>query len=194
MALNAMDEPRALIQQTVAMFNPSGDVEAVHRISETMRQTEEIRKKSRQESQGVLRALSRKLESVKSGATRPPGVADEHAHAARMVGLDREKFALAKGINELEQNLSSLEAGLQQIRDEIAALEAEDAEEEVPPDQTVLKLQIYRSLGIELVEDAVGNYTKARIRSFPRNDIHTLVIDDKYSRFFYANYLWGMLL
>jgi len=176
------------------MFDPSGDVDAVHRIAETMRQTEEIRKQGKEESLGVLRALSRKLEIAKTAAARPPGAPDEHTHTQNMVALDREKFALAKNINELEQGVSSLVAGLQQVKDEIVALEAEEAEEEVPPDQTVLKLQICRSLGIELVEDAFGNYTKVRICSSPRNDIHTLIIDDKYSRFFYANYLWGMML
>lgn len=82
-------------------------------------------------------ALSRKLEMAKTGAARPPGAPDENTHTQNMVALEREKFSLAKNINELEQGVSSLEAGLQQVKNEIIALETEEAEEEVPPDQTV---------------------------------------------------------
>ena len=68
-----------------------------------------------------------------------------------------------------------------------------------------LRLKVYRGLGIDLVEDGSGGYTKAVVRMFvlrvqliwvgnaKKKDVHVVNIESKYSRFFYANYLWDLL-
>lgn len=53
-----------------------------------------------------------------------------------------------------------------------------------------LRLKIYRSLGIDVEADKAGNYNKAIIRNGRKGDVHVVNIDPKFSRFFYANYLW----
>ncbi|KAF9978852.1 kinetochore-associated Ndc80 complex subunit spc24 [Actinomortierella ambigua] len=54
----------------------------------------------------------------------------------------------------------------------------------------VLKLHLYRTLGVELVEDDRGNYSKARIRS--KNDVHLVKFDDELSPYFQTNLLWDL--
>lgn len=56
--------------------------------------------------------------------------------------------------------------------------------------QARLKLKVYRSLGIEVESDGAGGYNKAIIRNARKGDLHVVNIDPKFSRFFYANYLW----
>jgi kinetochore protein Spc24 len=53
-----------------------------------------------------------------------------------------------------------------------------------------LKLKVYRSLGIDIEADNAGNYNKAVVRNAQKGDVHVVNIDPKFSRFFYANYLW----
>jgi kinetochore protein Spc24 len=64
---------------------------------------------------------------------------------------------------------------------------------------------VYRGLGIDLVEDGSGGYAKAVVRMLcscgwanlvgnaKKKDVHVVNIESKYSRFFYANYLWDLL-
>ena len=57
---------------------------------------------------------------------------------------------------------------------------------------------MFQSLGINLIEDAEAAskggplYPKAQIRCASKNDIHTIEFDTKFSKFFYANYIWEM--
>lgn len=81
-------------------------------------------------------ALSRQLESTKALASRPNSTPSEMDHSDRMVALDREKFGVAKSINELEQEVSGLEIELARLRDEWEELKTVDVEAEQPKDVT----------------------------------------------------------
>lgn len=60
-------------------------------------------------------------------------------------------------------------------------------------DPVVLKLKVYRSLGIDVEADAAGTYNKAVIRNNAKGDVHVVNIDPKFSRYFYANYFWSTM-
>lgn len=61
-------------------------------------------------------------------------------------------------------------------------------------DEVLLKLKVYRSLGMECERESENaEYTKAVVRNSRRGDVHVINIDNKFSKFFYANYLWDML-
>jgi kinetochore protein Spc24 len=60
-------------------------------------------------------------------------------------------------------------------------------------DEVTLKLKIYRGLGIDLVRDSDGEYTKAVIRNGSQVGLNVVNLDNKLSRFFYVNYFWQML-
>lgn len=61
-------------------------------------------------------------------------------------------------------------------------------------DEVLLKLKVYRSLGMEIErDDESGEYNKVVITSDKKGDIHVVNMDGKFSKFFYANYFWKML-
>jgi kinetochore protein Spc24 len=57
-----------------------------------------------------------------------------------------------------------------------------------------LKLKVYRMLNIDVEPDKeTGLYTKAVVRNTQKGDVHVVNIDPKFSRYFYANYLWNTM-
>lgn len=89
-------------------------------------------------------------------------------HVSSMLDLEREKFGLAKSINDLESGTNALESTLSKLKEESACLDNEDPLKKDThtsvDDSNILRLKVYRSLGIELVEDDKGNYSKAIAR------------------------------
>jgi kinetochore protein Spc24 len=60
--------------------------------------------------------------------------------------------------------------------------------------EVLLKLKVYRGLGIEVEKDELnGEYSKAVVRNGSKGDVHVINLDQKFSKFFYANYFWGTL-
>ena len=113
-----------------------------------------------------------------------------------MLHLDRTKFTLAKQINDLESSTHLLEIKLQSLKEELDMIDTEDALSDprnVAEDDVVLKLKVYRSLGIEVEMDEGGVFEKAVVRNSRRGDVHVVRIEKRFSRFFYANYFWGVL-
>lgn len=114
-----------------------------------------------------------------------------------MVELDTQKFRIAKAASDYEIECERLEAELETLKARLAELEEQGVEgdesarrEREANDATVLRLKIYRSLGIDAEADENGNYNKAVIRDSRKGDVHVVNIDPKFSRFFYANYFW----
>lgn len=54
-----------------------------------------------------------------------------------------------------------------------------------------LKLQFYRSLGIDVSQDSTtGDFSRAIIRNTSRGDVNVVNVDGKLSQSFYANMFW----
>jgi len=61
-------------------------------------------------------------------------------------------------------------------------------------DEVLLRLKVYRSLGIDIERDSKdGEFSRAVVRNDRKGDVHVVNIDRKFSRFFYANYFWQIL-
>lgn len=62
-------------------------------------------------------------------------------------------------------------------------------------DEVLLRLKVYRSLGIEIErEEADGEFTRAVVRNDRKGDVCVVNVDrHRFSRFFYANYFWQTL-
>ena len=69
----------------------------------------------------------------------------------------------------------------------------EAAKRSLVDDEISLKLKVYRGLGIDLERGESGEYGKAVIRNARKGDVHVVNVESKFSRFFYANYFWGIL-
>ena len=123
-----------------------------------------------------------------------------NAPSTRMMEMDDQKFRVAKAASDLEIENERLESELEGLSNRLQALDVQGLDGDdasrarrESEDPVVLKLKIYRSLGIEVEPDAAGNYNKAVIRNDKKSDVHVVNIDPKFSRYFYANYFWSTL-
>lgn len=110
--------------------------------------------------------------------------------------LDREKFALAKAINELEASNDHNSAGLLKLKHELEELMEEDVLDTATSDvedSTLLKLKVFRSLGVSFDGDRPEAHTKALIQSSTYNNLYTLSLDKQYSNFFISNFIWDKM-
>ncbi|KAL8682464.1 MAG: hypothetical protein Q9186_001507 [Xanthomendoza sp. 1 TL-2023] len=145
----------------------------------------------------LLIELSRNLQTLTTQHHETISSHNTTDHASQIVELDTQKFRVAKAASDLEidgerleQELDNLKGRLQQL--ELQSHEGDDttkAKRELE-DPTVLKLKVYRSLGIDVDPDKAGTYNKATIRNTQQGDVHVVNIDANFSRFFYANYFW----
>lgn len=130
---------------------------------------------------------------AKSSVEAMQNSATNREHAELIHQLDREKFALAKAINELESSNDHNSATLVKLSNELENLVEEDVLDTATSDvedSTLLKLKVFRSLGVSFDGDRPENHTKALIQSSTHDNIYTLSLDKQYSNFFISNYIW----
>lgn len=143
--------------------------------------------------------LSRTLTTLNSHHLETISSHSSAAHASEIATLDTQKFRIAKSASDIEieserlsSQLADLQARLQEL--EVQGVEGGDnARRGLVDDEISLKLKVYRGLGIEIERDDDGEYTKAVVRSGRKGDVHVVNMDNKFSRFFYANYFWQTL-
>ncbi|EEP81627.1 conserved hypothetical protein [Uncinocarpus reesii 1704] len=186
-----------LIHHTVTNFNIQPDKQTVTRINDSLSSLQQSRDLRIRDAEISLRKLSRSLNTLTAQHNETVAAHDPARHAASIVELDTKKFRIAKAASELEIESERLEAELEALKARLAELDAQGLEgdeqvrrEREADDATILRLKIYRSLGIDVEADEAGNYSKAIIRNSRKGDVHVVNIDPKFSRFFYANYFW----
>ncbi|OKL57590.1 putative kinetochore protein spc24 [Talaromyces atroroseus] len=191
------EDPATLIQHTVGNFNINPDKLAVTRINESLATLQQSRDLRIREAETALRKLSRNLKSIEANYDETVASHDPARHAQEILELDAQKFRLAKAASDLEIESERLEGDLEMLKERLAELETQGLEgdetvrrEREADDATILRLKVYRSLGIDVEADEAGNYNKAVIRNSRKGDVHVVNIDPKFSRFFYANYFW----
>lgn len=195
---NNSSEYAELLKSTIENFEIDEDLQTFDRIEESKKRLKEKKDRKTEESRDVLRSLSRRLELAKSSAEDSKNSSAQKEAAEETMRLEREKFSLAKSINDLESDYASNYATLEKLKDELELLNNQDVVETVSPyveDSTVLKLKLYRSLGIwfEGEDENIENTNKALVQSTDTNNVHMIHLDQKYSNHFVANYLWERL-
>ncbi|KAF9096278.1 kinetochore-associated Ndc80 complex subunit spc24 [Mortierella sp. AD031] len=244
-----------LIQEVASQFQRSGtDLQNIQKTTHDIRETEKSRNEMMQDARTLLQKMSRNLQLTRSKGSRQHVDPDSVRHDDRMMEMDQQKFAVAKSIQDMDQDIASLEAEIHQLRmqsleldssysstsggastsatsgknigtmdhsnsnnngeagaysqngggdsavggrrgggmdkDEIMLNDEEDVLDDTAHAMAVLRLQLYRGLGIEMLENELGVYSKARIRSNARNDVHLVKFDDQLSPFFQTNLIW----
>ncbi len=82
-----------------------------------------------------------------------------------------------------------------ELQSELEKLELEDVMDAAQPvitDSALLKLRLYRSLGVTFEGDD-PEHLKILVRSADKESVHTLQHDNNYSDYFVANYIWDSL-
>ena len=142
--------------------------------------------------------------SVKTKQSQHEELVASHSstdHASEIARLDTQKFRTAKAASDAEMETerlalqaADLAARLQEL--ELQGVDGGETARRRDPidDEVLLRLKVYRSLGIDIERDEKdGDFTKAIIRNDRKGDVHVVNMDKKFSRFFYANYFWQTL-
>ncbi|KAL8346783.1 hypothetical protein RB598_000597 [Gaeumannomyces tritici] len=202
------EDPALLIRATVNNFNIQPDKAAITRVGGALSMLQEARQLRLREAETSLKKLSRQLNTLQSQHTELTSQHSSAAHASEMARLDTQKFRTAKTASDLEvetERLSSqaadLAARLQEL--ELQGVEGEASATDPVEDEVLLRLKVYRGLGIELEREGGGGggsegadggeWTRAVIRNDRKGDVHVVNMDKKFTRFFYANYFWQTL-
>ncbi|KAI1497314.1 Spc24 subunit of Ndc80-domain-containing protein [Biscogniauxia marginata] len=197
-------DPAALINYAVSNFNTAPDKNAISRIHDGILDLQEKRKSRVRAAESELKRLARQLNTQQTQYEELTSAHSSAAHASEISRLDTQKFRIAKAASDLEmetERLSSqqadLAARLQEL--ELQGLDgspdgAAGGRRDPVDDEVLLRLRVYRSLGIDLErDDRDGEFSKAVVRNDRKGDVHVVNLDKKFSRFFYANYFWQTL-
>ncbi|WPG97808.1 Hypothetical protein R9X50_00058900 [Acrodontium crateriforme] len=193
------EDPVALIAETTNQFHIAPDRESLTRISDSLATLSTARQQRIDAQHSGLKALARRLHTLQSQLGFEEERHDAGKHASTILQMDTEKFQVAKAAQDAEVEGERLSAELAGLKAKLDVLEREgveggrragaDAEDEV-----ILKLQFYRSLGIDVVPDAQsGAFSRAVIRNPAKGDVNVINVDGNLSRSFYANMVWDNL-
>ncbi|KAI9718554.1 MAG: kinetochore-associated Ndc80 complex subunit spc24 [Candelaria pacifica] len=191
------EDPATLIHHTIGNFNIQPDKLALGRINESLSTLQQARDLRVREAESALKKLARNFSTLQSHHSETVSSHNAADHASQILSLDTQKFRIAKTASDLEIEGERLEQELEGLKGKLQELEMQGVEggegergKRELEDETLLKLKVYRSLGIDIESDNAGNYNKAVIRNDKKGDVHVVNIDPKFSRFFYANYFW----
>ncbi|KAF2639546.1 Spc24-domain-containing protein [Massarina eburnea CBS 473.64] len=190
------EDPASLIAQCTTHFKFDSDRQSILRISDSLNTLSSFRQEHLSSLQTTLSKLSRTHQTLSSNHNHTLSQHNPTTHASEILRLDTEKFKTAKQASDLEMEGERLEAELSRLGDvlndlEVEGVEGGEREKGAEEDATVLKLKVYRTLGIDVEADATtGQYNKAVIRNAAKGDVHVVNIDPKFSRHFYTNYFW----
>ncbi|KAF2025673.1 kinetochore protein-like protein spc24 [Setomelanomma holmii] len=189
------EDPAALISQCTSHFKIGNDTASLLRISDSLSTLSTFRTQHLQSLQTQLNTLSRTHQTLSANHNHTLAQHNAIDHASEILRLDTEKFKIAKQASDLEIEGERLQSELGRLGSVAGELEEEGVEggvgERVGEDATVLKLKLYRTLGIDVEADkTTGEYNKAVIRNAAKGDVHVVNIDPKFSRHFYTNYFW----
>ncbi|KAM0683503.1 putative kinetochore protein spc24 [Mitosporidium daphniae] len=191
----SLDEPRQLILALLPKFKSNSDVTHILSLKAQMDAISEETKKKLNASMENIAAWIAKLEAARLDSVRPPNLTHEK-HLERLASLESGKFALAKQIRDAEIAIESFELQLFQAQQELHNLKKENMEP-VELSEFELRLRIYRSLGVSLLDD-IPTATdsppsiRVRVKSMDSNDIHLIRIDGDRSSFEYTNSIWDL--
>ncbi|KAI0843208.1 Spc24-domain-containing protein [Hypoxylon sp. FL0890] len=197
------EDPATLIHHTINNFNIAPDKLAVSRIGDSLSTLKQARELRIREAETSLKKLARSLNTLQTQHEELTSAHSSSAHASEISRLDTQKFRIAKAVSDLEmeaERLSSQQADLAARLQELELQGLEGSPDEAAKrrdpvdDEVLLRLKVYRSLGIDLERDEKdGEFSRAIVRNDRKGDVHVINMDKKFSRFFYANYFWQTL-
>lgn len=138
----------------------------------------------------------KKVEAAKWEAQRP---ADRPAarHSEDMSNLERERFNLAKSINDLEASVVQFEGVLASQKSTLAHLQDENGPAgREGLSRIELEWNLYKQLGIDWIEggSAAEQVVRCRVKDVARNDIHLVDLDSqKLGAVQQADLLWSLV-
>ncbi|KAG9655355.1 Spc24-domain-containing protein, partial [Aureobasidium melanogenum] len=192
------EDPVTLIRQTTRNFHTDSDLQSISRIHSSLSTLRSARSLRLNAQHTQLAQLSRKAQHLRATHESEISRHDPAAHASDILALDTEKFRVAKAANELEIEGERLGSEVHMLKKQLQRLEEQGDEvesaENKAEDEVVLKLGVYRSLGIDAEQDHnTGELSRAVIRNTAKGSVNVVNLDPKFDRFFYANHFWNSM-
>ena len=191
--------PAILIADITTKFQTNADKATVARIADTQATLDQARDLSKRQGLDALKRLSVTLNRLKTNYAETTKNHSSAEHASEIAQMDSNKFRTAKTLTSLESSNAHLNAELAGFQAKLAQLEIEgpeggkEAERTELDDELLLKLRVYRSLGMEVDRGSDGEYRKMVVRGRGKGDVIVVDVDGKGSKAWYANYFWGAL-
>ncbi|ODQ80883.1 hypothetical protein BABINDRAFT_166452 [Babjeviella inositovora NRRL Y-12698] len=209
--------PAVLLRSTIDNFQLEPDLQTVDRINDSISLLKTSRENQINEETTILANLTRQLEISENSLKEFQGSEPVLATAEQLQENERKKFTLAKNLNDLEMQLNNLNLQLNKLNNEYDKADQEynnfiAYQEEVPlssgldgvtasDDSTVLKLKLYRSLGIKIEQPGMAApdtnpsdlLEKVVIYNKVQDTTNILKLDEKYSDYFVSNYVWDRI-
>ncbi|CUS20688.1 LAQU0S01e12354g1_1 [Lachancea quebecensis] len=191
-----IEDPSSLIRETRTNFSIVNDTEALSNISKNLNELQRIVREKLDRKSDELRQSESALEKSEARLDALRRAKTESSLEASQGGSSEDVFEMAKELESLERRLVELrqevDRGLEQLieknADENKVQELEEDNPEDPEHRTnVLKIQLYRSLGVVL--DADNN--RALISKDGTLDV--VPVDGNASAYFRTKYLWDRL-
>jgi len=192
------EDPASLIANCIANFNITPDKSSLARTTSALAHLRTARNQILAKQRAALLTLSRNLAAQNSAFALTSSAHNTAAHAAEMLRLDAEQFRVAKEAKdaEIEAERCREEARSAAVAAEelVSAATGEGRSGRAEEDEMLLKLKVYRMLGIDVeADEATGQYIRAVVRNRAKGDVHVVNVDPKFSRYFYANYFWNSI-
>ena len=173
-------------------------------MSESLSTLQQARDLRLRDAESSLKKLARTLNTLQSQHHELTSTHSSAAHASEIARLDTQKFRIAKGVSDLEMETERLQAQAADLAARLQELELQGVDGGdfgggsvsggSVEDEVLLRLKVYRSLGIDIERDSKdGEFSRAVVRNDRKGDVHVVNIDRKFSRYFYANYFWQIL-
>ncbi|PSK40251.1 hypothetical protein B9Z65_8191 [Elsinoe australis] len=192
------EDPVTLLRQTTMNFHTHSDLSSLSRIGTSLSTLRSARSLRLDTQKSRLATVSRQLRSAEQTHTDALENHDASGHAQEVLRLDTEKFRIAKGVSEVHSECERREGELRGLRRTLDGLQNGDSEgrrgrEEEGEDETVLKLRLYRGLGVEAEQDAAGDFRKAVVRNGQRGDVNVVNVEHGVARDFYVGHIWSCM-
>ncbi|KAJ1727372.1 hypothetical protein LPJ61_004602 [Coemansia biformis] len=163
MSAEELPEKRNVMQSVVATLQHSEDARVCRDISGLLEQTRVERRTEADKVQESLQQLSRRLQGVRGRVDASKAQREQKSHPETMRDLRAERQATDDAIASQESRRTALSADIAGLEAQLAALD-ENVEQQMAPDESVLKLQLLRGLGVEPLANAqTGLVEKARV-------------------------------
>ncbi|KAJ3283241.1 kinetochore-associated Ndc80 complex subunit spc24 [Rhizoclosmatium sp. JEL0117] len=187
----------SLLSAVAAQLDGDDESASLQSALATAKKTVDARANQKKDAAESLRQLSLALENAKTAANEAAAqrTLTKQENAAKVAVLEDQQYIIGKKIHEHEKSVTSLEATKRHLLIDLEQLKAKEAAEAaLPPDESLLKLNIYKSLGIDLVYNENQEVIRCLVRSVEKNGITPVEMEGaKFSDFFYSNVLWEMM-
>jgi len=165
----------SILNEVIEVLNTKDETLAIEETQQAIQELERLREIQKAKSKIALEDLKKKLAEAEANANHTLQELNEFRESGVLSNLEKENHQLEQENHQLEQEIKQLQNEYSELLIEEKTLELKEKKEDKPEiNPTLLKIGIYRELGIEAVTDNDGNVTKCHIHNSNTNNNHTI--------------------